>query len=142
MDISEWVKSNLSNLKYFTIYNYDWDFIFGYVIWNLWLLCNAIMFDNSLEDNDSILEKSFQHKKLTCHVRPARQVMSIDGNSSNYPTLWWCPPPNWHKINTDGSRVLTDGRALCGGVTRDHLGRWRLRFHKFIGVCSIVEAKQ
>ncbi|KAK8602614.1 hypothetical protein V6N12_052419 [Hibiscus sabdariffa] len=110
----------------------DWDLIFGYVIWNLWLSRNAFVFDNPLEDNGSILQRSLRLKELSCRVRAAGQVLPIDGNKSTSPTLWWCPPPDWHKINTDTSRVLVDGRASGIGMVRDHLGRWRLGFHKFI----------
>ncbi|KAK8706676.1 hypothetical protein V6N13_057755 [Hibiscus sabdariffa] len=76
--------------------------------------------------------RSLRLKELSCRVRAAGQVLPIDGNKSTSPTLWWCPPPDWHKINTDTSRVLVDGRASGIGMVRDHLGRWRLGFHKFI----------
>ncbi|KAK8986493.1 hypothetical protein V6N11_010049 [Hibiscus sabdariffa] len=44
-------------------------------------------------------------------------------------------------MNSDGARCVMDGRASCGGIIRDSLGSWCLGFCKFIGVCSVVEAK-
>ncbi|KAL0016538.1 hypothetical protein SO802_003607 [Lithocarpus litseifolius] len=36
---------------------------------------------------------------------------------------WERPPIGWKKLNTDGSRLGSNGRAGCGGIVRDVQGR-------------------
>ncbi|KAL4352380.1 hypothetical protein GQ457_06G019070 [Hibiscus cannabinus] len=45
------------------------------------------------------------------------------------------------RANSDGARSQANGCTSCGGAIRDSWGGWKLGFYKFIGICSIVEAK-
>lgn len=42
---------------------------------------------------------------------------------SQIPISWDKPPPNWIKLNCDGS-APTNKNGGCGGVIRNHLGQW------------------
>ncbi|KAK8589704.1 hypothetical protein V6N12_024095 [Hibiscus sabdariffa] len=68
MDIMKWVQLNLSEPQSFAIDSSNWDLLFGYVIWNLWLSCNALVFDNPLEDKGLILGRSVRLHDLSCTV--------------------------------------------------------------------------
>lgn len=38
--------------------------------------------------------------------------------------FWYSPHPSWHKINFDGLAKGNPGPVGCGGVLRDHNGRF------------------
>ena len=51
------------------------------------------------------------------------------------------PTKGWHKLNTDGSIVNTNGLLGCGGLLRDSAGQWVVGFTKSISVSSSIAAK-
>ncbi|GLT26032.1 hypothetical protein SLA2020_011230 [Shorea laevis] len=46
---------------------------------------------------------------------------------------WDPPPPNWLKLNTDGSAASNPKNAGCGGLFRDSQGHWVVGFIRNIG---------
>ena len=54
---------------------------------------------------------------------------------------WLKPPAGWHKLNTDGSVVNTNGLSGCGGLLRDCSGQWVVGFAKSISVSSSIAAE-
>ena len=54
---------------------------------------------------------------------------------------WLKPPASWHKLNTDGSVVNTNGLSGCGGLLRDCSGQWVVGFAKSISVSSSIAAE-
>ncbi|KAK8544257.1 hypothetical protein V6N13_034619 [Hibiscus sabdariffa] len=54
---------------------------------------------------------------------------------------WVSPPVDWFKLNVDGTRDHNTGFAVCGGLVRDHDGRWVRGFAQSMGVCSPIEAE-
>ena len=53
----------------------------------------------------------------------------------------WKPPPgDWIKINLDGS-VFNNNNAACGGLIRDHQGRFLFGFSANLGLCTITFAE-
>ncbi|KAK9028907.1 hypothetical protein V6N11_026043 [Hibiscus sabdariffa] len=58
------------------------------------------------------------------------------------PISRWIPPlMDWFKLNVDGARNHNTGFAACGGLIRDHDGRWVRGFARSVGVCSPIEAE-
>ncbi|KAJ1417011.1 Ribonuclease H-like superfamily [Sesbania bispinosa] len=54
----------------------------------------------------------------------------------------WRPPPlGWCKLNTDGSVQNNGCHAGCGGVLRDHHGRWLVGFSHNIGSSLVLMAE-
>lgn len=54
----------------------------------------------------------------------------------------WSPPPEeWVKINSDGSLFPESHRAACGGILRDHQGRFLAGYSVKLGNCSILKAE-
>jgi len=43
---------------------------------------------------------------------------------------WSSHPEGWFCLNTDGSLKSSQGMATCGGLLRDHHGRWKIGFAK------------
>ncbi|KAE8693055.1 hypothetical protein F3Y22_tig00110819pilonHSYRG00250 [Hibiscus syriacus] len=90
------------------------------------------------------LPDSIMRKRLCFEAN--RALASTMSRSQTYRqvnriVLWSPPPPNWCKMNTDGSRKAGNGFATCGGVLRSSNGDWLVGFSKVIGICSIVEAE-
>ena len=57
-------------------------------------------------------------------------------------SVWWCPlPSNWYKINLDKSIIIQDVVVACGGVLKDHDGRFISAYSANLGSCSIMHAK-
>ncbi|CAN1150875.1 Putative ribonuclease H protein At1g65750 [Linum perenne] len=56
--------------------------------------------------------------------------------------IGWNPaPPDWVKVNTDGSVIGSSNRAAAGGIIRDHLGRPIATFSANLGSCTIMRAE-
>ncbi|KAE8716319.1 hypothetical protein F3Y22_tig00110123pilonHSYRG00014 [Hibiscus syriacus] len=56
-------------------------------------------------------------------------------------TIWIKPLTDWYKVNTDARQNTINENTTCGRVIRDHNGKWIVGFYKYIGICSILEAK-
>ncbi|KAF7830820.1 LINE-type retrotransposon LIb DNA [Senna tora] len=54
---------------------------------------------------------------------------------------WNPPPPNWAKLNTDGSCLTSTSDIGAGGILRDHLGKWVRGFSIFKGHGNSVMAE-
>ncbi|KAK8516807.1 hypothetical protein V6N13_080909 [Hibiscus sabdariffa] len=70
----------------------------------------------------------------TGHVGMARHASALDEG-------WQFPASGCTKVNIDGSCERLRGHATYGGVIHDASGQWKLRFYKYIGVCSILESE-
>ncbi|KAE8716330.1 hypothetical protein F3Y22_tig00110123pilonHSYRG00063 [Hibiscus syriacus] len=56
-------------------------------------------------------------------------------------TIWIKPLTDWYKVNTDARQNTINENTTCGRVIRDHNRKWIVGFYKYIGICSILEAK-
>ncbi|KAF7836240.1 cytosolic sulfotransferase 15-like [Senna tora] len=57
-------------------------------------------------------------------------------------SAWSHPEEEWLKVNVDGAcKSGTTERASCGGVIRDHEGRFLLGFTKNLGYCDVISAE-
>ncbi|CAL1372689.1 unnamed protein product [Linum trigynum] len=57
-------------------------------------------------------------------------------------SLAWHPPPeSWVQLHTDVSMNGLSGRAVAGGLLRDHLGRCVDAFTCNLGKCTITIAE-
>nr|GMD11882.1 pectinesterase 3-like [Ipomoea batatas] len=54
---------------------------------------------------------------------------------------WTKPPPDWVKINVDGSFNPIINKAKCRGLARDEQGRWIRGFTHDIGLCTVEVAE-
>ncbi|GLU17060.1 hypothetical protein SLE2022_334570 [Rubroshorea leprosula] len=54
------------------------------------------------------------------------------------PIAWDPPPPEWIKLNTNGSVIGNPGLGGCGGVFRDSQGQWVLGFTRNIGFTTAL----
>ncbi|KAK8557615.1 hypothetical protein V6N13_007972 [Hibiscus sabdariffa] len=55
--------------------------------------------------------------------------------------LWSPPMIGTIRFNSDGACRVSDARTSCGGVFRDHTGKWLDGFTKCIGCCLAIKAE-
>ncbi|KAE8731847.1 hypothetical protein F3Y22_tig00002511pilonHSYRG00410 [Hibiscus syriacus] len=78
----------------------------------------------------ALAETCLEHK---IRMKPPAQTQRV--------TVWSRPLLGWHRINTDASCNPSDGSSKCGGILRNHEEEWIMGFHKYIDICSVLEAK-
>lgn len=54
---------------------------------------------------------------------------------------WEPPRPGWIKLNSDGSQNHNSGLYACGGLLRDHEGRFITSYFSNLGAATSVAAK-
>jgi ribonuclease HI len=64
-----------------------------------------------------------------------------NSNSETILVNWEPPPPDFFKLNTDGSVEGSPGQAGAGGVIRDHTGSWFKGFSRKIGITNSLAAE-
>ncbi|KAE8690269.1 hypothetical protein F3Y22_tig00110904pilonHSYRG00245 [Hibiscus syriacus] len=142
MEINKWIWTNLSKACYFSNDIKEWDIMFGAILWNTWCYRNSIVFDNLIEDNMGIIERSRRLRGLMRRAADQEEEAQRRVNRSRVGgTVWTAPPEHWITVNTDGSRNVANELASCGGVILNNAIEWLVGFEKFIGLCSILKAE-
>ncbi|KAL4354865.1 hypothetical protein GQ457_06G014830 [Hibiscus cannabinus] len=144
----EWIRLNLSSPTYFAIVPADWDLRFGAILWSIWLRRSAMIFDLN---NLAMLSVLDRNQWLWEDMRAAS---ALEGNNRSVQAgidgmlpvpranaRWVSPPMDWFKLNVDGARDNATGFAACGGLIRDHDGRWVRGFARSVGVCFPIESE-
>ncbi|KAJ1380330.1 Ribonuclease H domain [Sesbania bispinosa] len=137
-DLLDWFDFNLQ-LDATPFSSPVWSLLFGITIDCLWRERNNLIFNSIYSSFDYVKQKILHLLSDTREaygigkVIPSCKVMSFDLY------IKWIPPPvDWFKINTDGSALPFVHEAGCGGVLRDHSGRFIEAFAAFLGDCSIM----
>ena len=65
----------------------------------------------------------------------------IISNKAEALIQWNTPPVGRVKLNLDGASRGNPGPAGCGGVFREHLGKWLAGFSVNLGVCTSIKAE-
>ena len=132
-----WIKKNALDSSKGLGKDYDWCHFFLLGLWNLWLQRNKKAFKQQPSNPNLVQVVEMQSRELlycvletnTGLVRLLKQIQ------------WLKPPEGWHKLNTDGSVVSTNGLSRCGGLLRDCSRQWVVGFAKSISVSSSIAAE-
>ncbi|KAF7803956.1 reverse transcriptase [Senna tora] len=114
--------------------------LFIYLLWHIWIARNKKVFENS---DFSVANIVFLAKGKAGEF----SFLSVDKesgrNQSNHPIqIRWNPsPPNWLKLNTDGSCLSNSAEIGAGGSLRDSMGNWVRCFSIFIGHGNAILAE-
>ncbi|KAF3947173.1 hypothetical protein CMV_026659 [Castanea mollissima] len=108
----DWLKLNYRTNKLLPSPSFSWGIIFPFGIWTLWLRRNNFLFRNAgLPWNlkAEVISKASEFTYLGTNMKFARPQIKIQ-------VRWFCPPMNWHKLNSDGSSLGNLGLAGGGGL--------------------------
>lgn len=137
----EWLSANLSGNRQMGL-DSSWPARFAIRMWWIWRWRNDAAFNDRRTAAD---QKCLWIVKKEVEINDAFTKQRVAGASAGRHTeglVQWEPPPaNWIKINVDGSCCRTTGAAACGGLLRDHRGRWLGGFLYNIGRCTAEEAE-
>ncbi|KAK4267638.1 hypothetical protein QN277_024391 [Acacia crassicarpa] len=139
LPLKDWFALNLAEELGLDRVN-PWCLIWGVGIWFLWKWRNNCVFQDHLwkpYNPSEVIKKSWH---LYCMAIPSYQDLSIP--SLNNPCRWSPPPPGWFKLNVDGAVSLSEMKAGCGGVIRDHMGLWISGFTQTLGFCNAYMAEE
>ncbi|KAK5771280.1 hypothetical protein PVK06_047470 [Gossypium arboreum] len=103
--------------------------------WRLWKNRNLSIFQMKSWSSNEIIKVSMCWAK---HAYPDSKNESSDYTVSPHkePTS-----KDWIYLNVDGAISRTSERAAIGGVIRDSKGNWIMGYNRFLGNCSIFDAK-
>lgn len=75
----------------------------------------------------------------------AKQYTStLKANVSNWQIPITGPPKfgNWIQLNSDGAVKEDFDLATIEGILHERYGRWILRYNRFVGICSVLNAEE
>ena len=138
-DLQEWLQWNGSNEPGTTrMHKWKWQKLFGHVCWRLWKNRCQKVFEGKGDQPRSIIHSCLhQMMEETVNGKYKHQILNITERPN---TRWIAPPEGFLRLDVDGSRNQ-EGYATCGGVIRDHLGRWLIGYQHKVGLGTIVEAE-
>ncbi|KAL4320177.1 hypothetical protein GQ457_18G016630 [Hibiscus cannabinus] len=142
MNFVDWIRVNLANPSYFASVVFEWDIFFGSTLWVLWKHRNLCALDPSQLESFVIWRESWRvYNQCIQGLNMGLVSQWICRSSLPSGGRWQPPSEGWHKLNTDGARVVSNSMSSCGGVIRDCNGGWRIVFSRFVGICSVLEAE-
>ena len=116
---------------------FQWGILFPIALWNFWKSRNRSVFNGKSQNPglaSHIRAQAFEF--LCCATSPRHSICNVIKR-----IRWERPLIGWKKLNTDGSKLGSNGRTGCGGVVRDEHGRWLSGFTEHIGSASSFVAE-
>ncbi|KAF3970649.1 hypothetical protein CMV_005672 [Castanea mollissima] len=111
--LKEWLRSNGKDSSIRG--GLQWRILFPFAVWSIWKSRNQSVFNGKSQNPrlaTSIRAQAFEF--LCCAASPRQAVCNVIKQ-----IRWERPPNGWKKLNTDGSRMGSNGQAGCGGIVRD-----------------------
>ena len=117
--------------------DYEWNYLFLFGIWNLWIQRNQKAFKAKPCDPNLLRLVEMQVREFIYCV-----ANSLEKNDMVSKEVKWAKPAiGWHKLNTGGSFNGASGLAGCGELIRDSNGQWVKGFAKRIVAESSLAAE-
>lgn len=137
----DWLEANLQGDTRLG-FEKGWPERFSIRIWWLWKWRNdKVLNGQSIPTAHKIRWISQKEAEITTAFSKANVLFPNASQWGDVHVSWSKPSMGLIKVNVDGSVSSIGGKAGCGGVIRDHDGRWKGGFMASIGVCSIDEAE-
>lgn len=109
----------------------------GHIIWALWTCRNKLVFDKQ-RPPAAITARLAISKAAELHAVLTQKHIHQTPQARDAPN-WTPPPPEFAKLNTDGSVVQSN--AAAGGIIRDNRGGWVAGFSMNIGPSTVHESE-
>ncbi|KAF7822893.1 ribonuclease H [Senna tora] len=138
LPIKDWLCWNLERKTQFS--GIPWSNVFSVACHNIWTWRNLL---------NKSSEGSWPKEPYRIILHQARQMhhalrVSEEKRDSKHIGVekdWRKPDAPWIKVNTDGAVCSRNGQAGCGGIFRDHKGRWLAGFMANIGHSTVLSAE-
>ena len=117
-NLVDWLKLNYRTNKLLSPSSFSWRILSPFGLWALWLRRNKFLFRNAgLPRNlrDAVISRAFEFAHLGISAKFTHSQTKIQ-------VRWYCPPMNWHKLNSDGSSLGNLRLAGGGGLIRNEKG--------------------
>ncbi|TYG47690.1 hypothetical protein ES288_D11G360600v1 [Gossypium darwinii] len=128
----------LFNIKFSGLLNQWWLTCAASFLWSIWLARNELVFNKKRLSFDEIMFLATLHSfywvkasKEGCIViesqwwsNPRLCVPCLKGVGPRFGIVWHAPPCGVIKFTVDGAACGKSGPAGCGGVLRDHSGKF------------------
>ncbi|KAL4276423.1 hypothetical protein AHAS_Ahas20G0205700 [Arachis hypogaea] len=134
MTIRDWLFANLSNAT-------DWSCIFGVANSCLWFFRNKYIFEGKRMHPTAAFEVIKSRGKEMLSVMRRSSQLKWSHTIAISMIKWYPLVENCMKLNVDGSFFKRENNSACGGVFRNHLGRFVVGFSCNLGSCSITQAE-
>lgn len=130
----QWVSLNCQFMDY-SWEGMSWSALFFVFYWCLWKKRNDKLFNGkNLTLNVQFIRKQVHFIARAYHKlvpgKPLRREVLI---------CWEFPPTNWIKLNSNWASKGEARLASCGGVLRNHMGKWLRGYTANLGAASVVE---
>ncbi|RYR40794.1 hypothetical protein Ahy_A09g046533 isoform B [Arachis hypogaea] len=130
----EWLTSNLNRKT-------EWTYYFGVGTSSLWWLRNKLVFEGKATDPRAAASHIRARTRDIIKAMKKTNLPKRNHNSLGNLISWHQPQEHYVKINVDGSYFLQCDSASCGGVFRDHMGRFMKAFSCILGNCTIMHVE-
>ncbi|KAK8513933.1 hypothetical protein V6N11_021531 [Hibiscus sabdariffa] len=130
MELSDWLRVNLSRSGAFARSMEHWDLVFGYTLWNLWLRRTVIVFNVLSAAQGIVIERAYVMVTNTIGSSVLPRASPVTGARLVADSECRVPPEvDWIKVNSDGEHNPVNGYAMCGGV---------VGFSRFLGTVQLL----
>ncbi|KAF7824308.1 hypothetical protein G2W53_022452 [Senna tora] len=146
-NVKDWISLNLTS--HLSIEKgLNWNCFFSFAIWSIWKQRNESVFNEVRNSAITLIPSIKAQYYEFMNVLSLKSIGSLNQNSLwRAPPIWSPPDTGWCKINVDGSFNEDSNNITCGGVIRDHEGKWIRGFSKKLGkgcillaeICGILE---
>ncbi|GKV26433.1 hypothetical protein SLEP1_g35733 [Rubroshorea leprosula] len=133
LDFVPWLRKNSSKSRMGPCASDSWSSIFLATIWYLWKSRNKLIFEEQRVSPLAIVQ---QASKLAWEIKLAFAAQATLISKAPRWISWSPLPQNFFKLNTDGSHDHSLGKAIAGGLLRDHHGHWYHGFATNVGITT------
>lgn len=139
-DLQGWIDFNIMSGCLGWDQNSDWSVIWAMTCYLLW------SWRNKERHEANFIRPLFPDRVVLQYVDTYQQASERrvvhDGRHYQWTQVRWTPPSiGWVCVNTDGAAYLHGDVAGCGGLLRDHEGKWLGGFSRNLGSCHAFMAE-
>ena len=132
-----WIRYNCRNTSPSSTLGINWNTLFSFGIWTLWLHRNNVIF------RGKPLQNNLKAETISKAVEFA--FLGLEDKHHTHQTTirvkWNAPLVNWYKVNSDGSSLGDPGLAGGGGLIRNDRGDWTRGYARAIGSTTSAAAE-
>lgn len=136
-----WLELNLSYSS--MIWNHHWNTLFGFILDMIWWRLNRVVHAQEYWSNTNIIHKTcFPAKAYRRNIELLKILPQHCVNSARQDTIFWSSlQPGQLAISCDATMSYIGSIAGCGGVVRNHTGRYLCGFQSNIGEWLVLQVE-